>query len=56
MIEMNEKIDYDIKIDDIKLKLYEDSKNNKSSLLGIKNSSNPYGAVGRIGPATIIYT
>ena len=33
MIEMNEKIDYDIKIDDIKLKLYEDSRNNKSSLL-----------------------
>ena len=33
MIEMNKKIEYEIKTNDIKLKLYEDSKNNKSSLL-----------------------
>ena len=33
MIGINKKIEYEIKTNDIKLKLYEDSKNNKSSLL-----------------------
>jgi len=45
MIEMNKKIEYKIKTNDIKLKLYEDSKNNKSSLLIIINREKVLNAI-----------
>ena len=45
MIEMNKKNEYEIKTDDIKLKLYEDSKNNKSSLLIIINREKVLNAI-----------
>ena len=42
---MNKKIEYKIKTNDIKLKLYEDSKNNKSSLLIIINREKVLNAI-----------